>query len=63
MSLDLMPLENAVTGLREGLTRSAAEPGDIQLRDGLIQRFQRTYELSHKMLKRQLEQSAPNPQA
>ena len=63
MSLDLTPLENAVTGLREGLTRSAAKPRDIQLRDGLIQRFEFTYELSHKMLKRQLEQSAPNPQA
>lgn len=43
-----------------------AEPGDTQLRDGLIQRFQRfqrTYALSHKMLKRHLEQAAANPQA
>jgi nucleotidyltransferase substrate binding protein (TIGR01987 family) len=63
MPLDLTPLENAVAGLREGLARSAAEPADTQLRDGLIQRFEFTYELSHKMLKRQLEQSAPNPQA
>jgi nucleotidyltransferase substrate binding protein (TIGR01987 family) len=57
------PLENAVARLREGLARSAAEPADTQLRDGLIQRFEFTYELSHKMLKRHLEQSAPNPQA
>jgi nucleotidyltransferase substrate binding protein (TIGR01987 family) len=63
MPLDLTPLENAVARLREGLARSAAEPADTQLRDGLIQRFEFTYELSHKMLKRQLEQSAPNPQA
>lgn len=63
MPLDLTPLENAVACLREGLARSAEEPADGQLRDGLIQRFQRTYELSHKMLKRHLEQSAANPQA
>ncbi len=63
MSLDLTPLENAVARLREGLARSAAEPGDTQLRDGLIQRFEFTYELSHKMLKRHLEQAAPSPQA
>ena len=63
MTLDLSPLENAVARLREGLARSQAEPGDAQLRDGLIQRFEFTYELSHKMLKRQLEQAAANPQA
>jgi nucleotidyltransferase substrate binding protein (TIGR01987 family) len=63
MPLDLTPLENAVARLREGLARSQAEPGDTQLRDGLIQRFEFTYELSHKMLKRYLEQAAANPQA
>lgn len=63
MPLDLTPLENAVARLREGLARSAAAPGDSQLRDGLIQRFEFTYELSHKMLKRHLERGAANPQA
>ena len=63
MPLDLTPLENAVARLREGLARTAVEPADTQLRDGLIQRFEFTYELSHKMLKRHLEQSAANPQA
>ena len=61
MPLDLTPLENAVARLLEGLARTSVEPADTQLRDGLIQRFQRTYELSHKMLKRHLEQSAANP--
>ena len=51
-----------VARLREGLARTAEEPADGQLRDVLIQRFQRTYELSHKMLKRHLEQSAANLQ-
>lgn len=63
MFLDLTPLENAVARLREGLARSVAEPLDAQLRDGLIQRFAFTYELSHKMLKRQLEQAAASPQS
>lgn len=63
MPLDLTPLENAVARLREGLARTAVEPADTQLRDGLIQRFEFTYELSHKLLKRHLEQSAANPQA
>jgi len=63
MPLDLTPLENAVARLREGLARTAVEPADTQLRDGLIQRFEFTYELSHKMLKRHLEQSAANPHA
>jgi nucleotidyltransferase substrate binding protein (TIGR01987 family) len=63
MPLDLTPLENAVARLREGLARTALEPADTQLRDGLIQRFEFTYELSHKLLKRHLEQSAANPQA
>lgn len=63
MPLDLTPLENAVARLREGLARSKAAPGDTQLRDGLIQRFEFTYELSHKMLKRHLEQAAASPQA
>jgi len=63
MRLDLTPLENAVARLREGLARTAVEPADTQLRDGLIQRFEFTYELSHKMLKRHLEQSAANPHA
>lgn len=62
MPQDLTPLENAVARLREGLLRSRAAPGDALLRDGLIQRFQRNYELSHKMLKRHLEQGAANPQ-
>jgi len=63
MPLDLTSLENAVSRLREGLARIRTSPGDSQLRDGLIQRFEFTYELSHKMLKRHLEQAAANPQA
>lgn len=62
MSLDFSPLVKAVARLGEGLTRHLAEPGDEQVRDGLIQRFEFTYDLSHKMLRRALEDAAANPE-
>ena len=58
MALDPTPLVNAVGRLREGLRRHRQDPSDEQLRDGLIQRFELTYELSHRMLKRYLRDSA-----
>jgi nucleotidyltransferase substrate binding protein (TIGR01987 family) len=61
--LDISPLVNAVERLREGLERHWREPGDDQLRDGLIQRFEFTYELSHRMLRRYLRQVAASPDA
>jgi nucleotidyltransferase substrate binding protein (TIGR01987 family) len=62
MSLDFSPLAKAVARLDEGLVRHLAEPKDEQVRDGLIQRFEFTYDLSHKMLRRALEDAAPNPE-
>lgn len=59
--LDITPLKNAVLRLDEGLVRYELDTSDLQIRDGLIQRFEFTYELSHKMLKRYLEQTSPNP--
>ncbi len=61
MSLDITSLGNAVRRLREGLERYNREPTDEQIRDGLIQRFEFTYELTHKMLKRYLEEIAASP--
>ena len=61
MALDLTPLGNAVDRLREGLARYLSDISDTQIRDGLIQRFEFTYELSHKMLKRYLEAASANP--
>ena len=61
MTLELTPLRNAVQRLAEGLARYQSDITDIQIRDGLIQRFEFTYELSHKMLKRYLEAAAANP--
>ena len=61
MPLDFSPLARAVARLEEGLVRQRAEPDDGQIRDGLIQRFEFTYDLSHKMLRRAVEQAAANP--
>lgn len=62
MPLDLSPLVKAVARLGEGLERHSATPQDDQLRDGLIQRFEFTYDLAHKMLRRTLEAAAANPE-
>lgn len=62
MSPDPSALENAVQRLREGLARCEEEPNDEQLRDGLIQRFEFTYELSHKTLRRYLRETAASPE-
>jgi nucleotidyltransferase substrate binding protein (TIGR01987 family) len=62
MTLDIGSLEKAVARLEEGLVRYQRDTSDTQIRDGLIQRFEFTYELSHKMLKRYLELASPSPQ-
>lgn len=59
--LDLSPLHKAIDRLVEGLERCRREPDDLQVRDGLIQRFEFTYELAHKSLKRHLESVVPDP--
>ena len=61
LKLDTTSLGNAVRRLREGLIRCESEPTDEQIRDGLIQRFEFTYELSHKMLGRYLKETAASP--
>ena len=60
--LDLTPLTNATLRLREGLERYQRDTSDTQIRDGLIQRFEFTYEIGHKMLKRHLEMTSASPQ-
>lgn len=62
ISLDIKSFESAIARLQEGLTRYESDITDTQIRDGLIQRFEFTYEISHKMLKRYLEAVSPNPE-
>jgi nucleotidyltransferase substrate binding protein (TIGR01987 family) len=61
MALDLVSFDNAIARLREGIALYEASPGQTIIRDGLIQRFEFTYELSHKMLKRALEAGTASP--
>lgn len=62
MKLDLTPLANSIARLEEGLAEYDRDPSRTLNRDGLVQRFEFTYEI-HKMLKRYLEQISPNPEA
>jgi nucleotidyltransferase substrate binding protein (TIGR01987 family) len=59
--LDISALVSAVARLQEGLERHHREPADDQLRDGLIQRFEFTYERTHRILRRYLRQVSPSP--
>lgn len=61
MTLDISAFEKALDRLDEGLQRFRREPEDDQVRDGLIQRFEFTYELAHKTLKRFLESQSATP--
>ncbi len=59
--LDITPLGNATNRLREGLARHLREPADEQLRDGLIQRFEFTYEVCHRLLRRYVRDKLSPP--
>lgn len=61
--LDLTSLEKALLRLEEALQAYAGAPGNTLYRDATIQRFEFTYEIAHKMLKRYLEMTAANPAA
>lgn len=60
--LDITPLAKALMRLVEGYDRYLLDVSDTQIRDGLIQRFEFTYEISHKMIKRNLEMTSPSPE-
>lgn len=59
--LDISSLERAIDRLQEGFARYELDITDTQIRDGLIQRFEFTYEISHRMLKRYMESASASP--
>ena len=59
--LELSSFASAVERFAEGLEALRQAPDNTLYRDGVIQRFEFTYELSHKMLRRQLEMASANP--
>jgi len=63
MSLDLSSLSKAHASLQRAIARAQSSPDDEELRDAVIQRFEYTYELSWKMLKRQIERDAATPES
>jgi nucleotidyltransferase substrate binding protein (TIGR01987 family) len=61
--LDLGSFGGAIGRLAEALDILDAEPENAIVRDAVIQRFEFTYELAHKLLRRFLEMTAADPQA
>ena len=61
IEIDLSSLKKAIASLDRSIKRSQADSSDEELRDATIQRFEYTYELSWKMLKRTLEKVSPTP--
>lgn len=61
MTLDISTFESAIARLEEGFARYRLDIADTQIRDGLVQRFEFTYEIGVKMLKRYLESASASP--
>ena len=55
MPLDLSSFDKALASLNKALLRARKSPGDEELRDACIQRFEYTFEIAWKMLKRRIE--------
>jgi nucleotidyltransferase substrate binding protein (TIGR01987 family) len=61
--IDFTPLEKAVGQLQSAIVEQSREPNRLLLRAGLIQTFEYTFELSHKMIRRYLSETEPSPAA
>jgi nucleotidyltransferase substrate binding protein (TIGR01987 family) len=61
MGLDFSSFQKALASLERAIQRSQQNSDDSELRDAVIQRFEYTYELSWKMLKRQIERESASP--
>ncbi len=59
--LDFDAIEKAIASLEKAIVRSKVNPADDEVRDAVIQRFEYTYELAWKMLKRRIELDAAYP--
>ena len=53
---------NAISRLQEGLDVYGRDTSQTLIRDGLVQRFEFTYEIAHKTLQRYLENASPTPE-
>ena len=57
-NIDISPLKRALTQLEVALQARAEKPADDLIRDAVIQRFEFTYELSVRVLRRYLKHIA-----
>lgn len=60
-SFSIEPLPSVTARLQQGLWRYEEDTSDIQIRDGLVKRFEFTYELSTRIIKRFLEHTSAVP--
>ncbi len=58
-NISILPLKKAFLSLEKAVDRSNQNIEDLELRDACIQRFEYTYELASKMIKRFIEVSQP----
>ena len=61
MKLDFTALRKAIDSLSKAIRRSDKDKADEELRDAVIQRFEYTFELCWKMLKRRVEMDSVVP--
>ena len=61
IELDTTSFAMAIERFSEGLDTLREQPDNRLFRDGVIQRFEFTYELAHKTLKRYLKMSGSTP--
>ena len=54
MEIDISALERSITRLEEGIAAHLGDPLRTLIRDGLVQRFEFTYEIAHRLLRRYL---------
>jgi nucleotidyltransferase substrate binding protein (TIGR01987 family) len=61
MILDLSSFQKAIATLEEALDAHRLDADNALIRDACIQRFEYSYEMCHKMLRRYLEINEPTP--
>ncbi|MGD0104336.1 MAG: HI0074 family nucleotidyltransferase substrate-binding subunit [Rhodopila sp.] len=62
MDIDIAPLERAIARLEEAVEVYQQDTSQSLIRDGLVQRFEFTYELCYKLLRRYLAANAGPPE-
>jgi nucleotidyltransferase substrate binding protein (TIGR01987 family) len=60
MAISIDPLKKAFASFIKAMERSLKDPSDLEIRDACIQRFEYTYELCIKTIKRYIEQEMPS---